>query len=113
MDARESGKELVFYMGEWASLKEYYLASTGTHIAIHPGASLMFTGIGMERMYFAGTLDLVGVEPQFSQQGDYKSAVEQYTRTGASDYASEQDEALLDDLLDKPRGWHRPCSRRQ
>ncbi|MEC7239599.1 MAG: signal peptide peptidase SppA [Myxococcota bacterium] len=98
MDARDAGKKLVFYLGDWASLKEYYLASTGTHIAIHPGASLMFTGIGMERMYFAGTLDLVGVEPQFSQQGDYKSAVEQYTRTGASDYASEQDEALLDDL---------------
>ena len=98
LDAKESGKKLVFYLGEWTTLQEYYLASLGNHIAMHPGANLVFTGIGMERMYFAGSLDLMGVEPQFSQQGDYKSAVEMYTRTGASPNATEQTEALLDDL---------------
>jgi protease-4 len=98
MDAKSNGKELAAYMGEWSQLRDYYIASVCDRIALHPGGNLVFTGIGVERRYFAGTLALAGISPEFSKQGDYKSAVEVYTRTGASEKATEQTEALLDDL---------------
>jgi protease-4 len=97
-DAKTKGKKLVVYVGEWAGLKDYYIASLCDRVAMHPGGNLIFTGIGIERLYFAGTLALAGISPEFSKQGDYKSAVETYTRTGASEKATEQTEALLDDL---------------
>jgi len=97
-DAKTNGKKLFAYLGEWSSLKEYYIASLCDKVTMHPSGNLIFTGIGIEQNYFAGTLALVGVTPEFSKQGDYKSAVEMYTRTGASEKAEEQTEALLDDL---------------
>jgi protease-4 len=98
MTAKDNGKKLVAYLGEWPTLRAYYLAALCDHIVLHPGGDLIFTGIGIERHYYAGTLALAGIEPQFSKQGDYKSAVETFTRTGASEKATEQTEALLDDL---------------
>jgi protease IV len=98
MDAKENGKELAAYLGEWPQLRDYYIASVCDRVALHPGGNLVFTGIGIEQRYFAGTLALAGITPEFSKQGDYKSAVETYTRTGASEKATEQTEALLDDL---------------
>jgi protease-4 len=98
MDAKENGKKLAVYLGEWPQLRDYYIASVCDRVALHPGGNLVFTGIGVEHRYFAGTLALAGITPEFSKQGDYKSAVEVYTRTGASEKATEQTEDLLDDL---------------
>ena len=98
LTARDNGKKLVAHLGDNPSQRDYFLASGCNEITMHPGGNLWFTGVGVERQYFAGALALAGVEAQFSKQGEYKSAVETYTRTGASEKATEQTEALLDDL---------------
>jgi protease-4 len=96
--ARANGKKIVAYMGEDAGNGAYMIASGADLVLMHPAQQLGLVGLSAELMYFRGTLDLVGVEPQFARRSEYKSAAESYTNTGASAAAREQMDALLDDI---------------
>ncbi len=101
VDLREAGRPVVVYLDEAASNKDYYLASAADQIYLHPAAELDLTGLAAETLYFRGTLDLLGVEPEFHKRSEYKSSPETYTRHEPSDPASEQMNALLDDLYEQ------------
>ena len=96
--AREKGKITVAYLDRDAGNPAYVLAAAADKIYLHPAATLDLVGLSTEMTYLRGTLDLVGVEPQFAKRAEYKSAPEQWTRTGPSQSAREQLDALLDDL---------------
>jgi protease-4 len=81
-------------------------------ILMHPAQQLGLVGLSAELMYFRGTLDMIGVEPQFARRAEYKSAMESYSNTGASAASREQMDALLDDIsaslverIATGRGW--------
>mgnify|MGYP002639882369 CR=1 FL=1 len=95
----EAGRPVVVYLDQAASTRDYYLAATADKVYLHPAAELDFTGISAETLYFRGALDLVGVEPEFHRRSEYKSGPETYTRREPSGPASEQMNALLDDLF--------------
>lgn len=96
--ARENRKPVVAYLDQETGNGAYLLASGCDRVYLHPAGQLDLVGLSAELQYLRGTLDLVGIEPQFSKQAEYKSAPEQFTRFGASDASREQMNALLDDL---------------
>lgn len=80
---------------------EYLIASAGKYVSMEPTATLNIVGIGTELMFFRGTLDWIGVKPQFVHAGRFKGAGENMTRTGPSDELKENLNWLLDDLYDQ------------
>ncbi|MEN9786413.1 MAG: signal peptide peptidase SppA [Pseudomonadota bacterium] len=81
--------------------KGYYLASACDQIHLAPAGLMLVNGLAVTHAYYAGTLEKVGVKANFEHVGDYKSAVEPFTRAGPSDAASEATEGLLGNLWDQ------------
>jgi protease-4 len=95
-DFRSSGKP-VYASFEGGGAREYVLASAAGTIAAPPLAVLELNGLTASALFMRGTLDKVGVTPNFAQAGKYKSAVEAWTKTGMTGPAREALQALVDD----------------
>ena len=74
----------------------YFLATGCDRISMSPLGAVNLLGIYADALFFRGTLDKLEIEPEFFTVGEYKSAGEQFTRTGLSDEAQEAIEALVD-----------------
>ncbi len=98
--ARREGKAVAAWLGGANSNGSYLLATACDKVYLHPAAGLDLVGISAEVQYFKGAMDLVGVGAQYAQRSEYKSGPEPFTRTGSSEAASEEMEALVDDLYD-------------
>jgi len=77
--------------------REYLLATSAGTIASPPLAVLQLDGLSATALFMRGTLDKVGVTPNFAQAGKYKTAVEEWTRTGLTPPSREALQALVDD----------------
>ena len=97
LDFKESGKFIVAY-SEIMTEKGYYLASVADHIFVHPLGQLEFNGFAVEMTFFKETLDKIGVDAQVFKVGDFKSAVEPFTRTSMSDSSRLQTQEYLENL---------------
>lgn len=97
LEFKESGKFIIAY-SEVLTEKGYYLASVADHIYIHPLGQLEFNGLAVEVTFFKETLDKIGVEAQVFKVGDFKSAVEPFTRTSMSDSSRLQTREYLENL---------------
>jgi len=96
-DYRSSGKPVYAYM-EYATDKEYYIASACDKIYLAPPGELFINGLAADVMFFRGSLDKLGIYPDMVQMGKYKTAVETFTRKDMSDANREFMNSLLDDL---------------
>ncbi len=92
---KESGKFIIAY-SEYLTESEYYLASVADEVYLPEEGILEFNGFRAEYNFIKGTLDKIGVESEVFRAGEYKSAVEPFTRTEMSDASREQTEAMLD-----------------
>lgn len=99
-DFRSSGKPVYAYM-EYATDKEFYIASACDKIYLAPPGELFINGLAADVMFFRGSLDKLGVYPDMVQMGKYKTAVETFTRKDMSDANREFMNALLDDLFNR------------
>lgn len=95
-DFRRSGKP-VYAALSGGGEREYLLATAAGTIASPPLAVLHLNGLAASALFLRGTLDKVGVTPNFAQAGRYKSAVEEWTHTGMSPPSREALQALVDD----------------
>ncbi|MEL6444219.1 MAG: signal peptide peptidase SppA [Bacteroidota bacterium] len=75
----------------------YFLATAADSILSPPVASFDMTGFGASVTFFADLFDELGIEAQAIRAGDYKSAVEPFTRTSLSEANAFQLRALLAD----------------
>lgn len=100
IDFRQSGKPVYAFM-EYGTNKEYYIATAADKIYVAPIGDLFINGLAAEAMFFRGSLDKLGVEPDFYQIGKYKSAPDQFTRKDMSPAHREQLDALLDDIFNR------------
>ncbi len=100
LDFRKAGKPVHAYL-DHAGNGAYALATAADHITLAPKSALDITGIGAEISYYKGMFDKIGVEADILHCGDYKSAVEPYTRTEPTKYAAEQMNRLLDGLFEQ------------
>src|SRR6188508_460337 len=57
----------------------YYLATAFSEIYVQPSGDVGLTGIELTTLFLRGTLDKIGVQPQFSQRHEYKNAPNSFT----------------------------------
>ncbi len=74
----------------------YYLATACDHIHLSPVGSVNLMGLYADSYFLRGTLDKLKIDPEFLTVGEYKSAGEQFTRTGHSPPARQALDAVLD-----------------
>ncbi|MBC7797010.1 MAG: signal peptide peptidase SppA [Pyrinomonadaceae bacterium] len=95
-DFRTSGKPIYAYM-EIGSNKEYYLATACDKIFLPPTGDLYINGFAAEAMFYRGSLDKLGIEPEVIKIGKYKNAPDQYTEKAMTEGQREVTNAILDD----------------
>ncbi|MGK7887310.1 MAG: S49 family peptidase, partial [Crocosphaera sp.] len=96
---KESGKKIIAYDVN-ISEQEYYLTSLADTLIIHPLGLMELNGIGTEPLFWTGAFNKYGIGVQVVRVGDYKSAVEPYTRTQLSPENRQQLEILLGSIWD-------------
>ncbi len=74
----------------------YYLATACNRISLAPAGEVNLLGLYFDGLFLGNALDKLRVDPQFQAAGEYKSAIETYTRANYSAPAREALEALLD-----------------
>ena len=100
MDRVKAGGKKIYAFSDSLDTKSYSLVAGASRISVVPTGDLWITGIYGEQMYLRGMFDLLGVEPDFLTCGAYKSAAEQYTRSGPSAEAKEMYTWLYDGLYE-------------
>ena len=95
-DFRSSGKPVYAYM-EYATDKEYYIASACDKVYLAPPGELFINGLAADVLFFRGSLDKLGIYPDMVQMGKYKTAVETFTRKDMSEANREFMNSYLDD----------------
>lgn len=97
---RDAGKQVIIYLND-GGLKEYYLASAADKVAMHPMGSLRLNGLAFVMPYYKNVLDLVGVGVDFIKVGQYKTGMESYTLTEASEPTRRQYKAVQDNEFER------------
>lgn len=90
---RAAGKKIVAYSTNWKEA-EYYLASVADTVAVSPLGAIEFNGLSSQQVFFSGALDKFGIGVQVVRAGNYKSAVEPFTRSNLSPENRQQLQAL-------------------
>jgi protease-4 len=94
---RERGKKVWCYM-DYADNSSYALACAADHITLTEASELSVLGLHAEMMFYKNLFDKVGITADMMHVGDFKSALEPYTRTEPSPEAAEQVNWLLDSI---------------
>jgi protease-4 len=93
-DFKLSGKKVIAY-GQGFQRDSYYLASLADEIYVDPMGYVLVEGYSRYRWYYKDILDKLNVDINVFRVGKYKSAVEDYTRTGMSPEDREESQAYL------------------
>lgn len=96
---RDAGKP-IYAHADSLTTGTYALLSGATRLSVVPTGDLFINGIYGEQLYLRGLLDMLGVEPDFLTCGSYKSAAEQFMRSGPSDESKEMTKWLYDGIYD-------------
>ncbi|MBE9178238.1 signal peptide peptidase SppA [Oculatella sp. LEGE 06141] len=99
---QQSGKPILAYTTT-GSERDYYLVSVADTIALNPAGVMELDGFSAETTFFAGALQKYGVGIQTIRAGQYKAAVEPFTRTESSPQSKTQTQQLLADLWNEFR----------
>ncbi|MHA7877954.1 MAG: signal peptide peptidase SppA [Bacteroidota bacterium] len=91
---KEAGKFVVAYSEQYTQ-KAYYLASLADEIVLHPAGLFNLKGLSQTFFFYKGLFDKLQVTPQVFRVGQYKSAVEPFTRQDMSQASKHQSNALL------------------
>ena len=94
---KATGKEVVA-VGTMFNQDQYYLASHADQIYLHPLGSVLLEGYSSYQNYFAEALDKLKINMHVFKAGNYKSAVEPFTRNSMSEYAAEANYLWLSQL---------------
>lgn len=97
LDFKESGKFIIAY-SDYYSEATYYIASVADKVYMNPIGDVEFNGLSVNISFFKKTFEKLGIEPQIFRVGDFKSAVEPFTRENMSDPNRLQLTSLLKSL---------------
>jgi protease-4 len=100
VDFKTSGKPIHAYM-EYGADMEFYIAAACDKVYVAPVGDLFINGLAAEVMFFRGSLDKLGVFPDFYQIGKYKNAPDQFTRKEMSPEHREAMNSLLDEIFNR------------
>ena len=91
---RATGKKVVAY-GTELSQEDYYLAAQADELYLDPMGFVLIDGYDRYRTYLKEALDKLGVDINVFRVGQFKSAVETFTRTNMSPEDREESRAYL------------------
>jgi protease-4 len=94
---KASGKPVMAYLN-FATTRDYYLASTADDVVLDPYGAILMPGLASQPLFLAGAFEKFGIGVQVTRVGKYKSAVEPYIRKDLSPENREQIQQLLDDI---------------
>jgi len=97
---RKKGKKILAYTASGES-RDILLGVCADEFWMPESAWMMLLGVRSEVYFYKEILDLLGVRADFLKVGDFKSAVEPYTRTSLSEPAKRQMTEMLDDFYGK------------
>jgi protease IV len=102
---RTKGKFAIAFADSFGELGPgtgpYYLATAFDRIWLQPMGSVGLTGLYADSPFFRGTLDLLGIVPEFDHREQYKTAADILTKTGFTAAQREETESLLASLGDQ------------
>ena len=91
---KKSGKFIATY-GESFSEKGYYLASVADKIYLNPAGGIEWNGLSVEYSFLKGTFDKLEVKPLVFRVGEFKSAIEMFSRQDMSEASKKQSSELI------------------
>jgi len=94
----DHGKDVVSFI-EFCGDIEYYLASAADRVYMQPLSPLLVDGFVARTTFLRGTLDKLGIEPDFIQIGVYKNAPDNLIRKEMSDAHREATTSLLESVF--------------
>lgn len=94
---KESDKWIVAYADSYAQA-DYYIASVADEVYLNPVGMVDIHGLSATTMFYKGLLDKLGVEMQIIKVGTFKSAVEPFILTQASDANRLQQEVFMTNI---------------
>ena len=97
LDLREKGKHIFVYLEGGGNI-EYLISSAASKIYLAPWSVLNLIGLKVEAVFLKDTLDMLGVEAQLKGIGEYKSAVETFTRNSMSEPNKIMVDSIIEDL---------------
>lgn len=96
-EIKKAGK-FVYAYGSIATQKSYYVASVADKIWLNPSGGMEISGFGREIQYFKNALEKLGIEVQEFHCGQFKSAIEPFTRSNMSEPNRKQLTELYSDM---------------
>ena len=93
----KSGKKVIAY-GPWYEQSQYLVAAQADEISLDPLGVVNLEGLSSYNNYFKDGLDKLGVQVNVFRVGEYKSAVEPFTRNDMSAEAKAANREWLTDL---------------
>lgn len=90
---RASGKPVLAYATAYTD-SAYLIAANASELWVNPFGGTLFSGPGGSRLYYKGLIDKLGVNAHVYRVGQFKSAVEPYTRADQSEPARAANQAL-------------------
>ena len=99
---RASGKPVLAYATAYTD-SGYLVAANASEIWVNPMGGAMFSGPGGSQLYYKGLIDKLGINAHVYRVGEFKSAVEPFTRTDQSEAARAANQALYGSLFSQWR----------
>lgn len=94
---KASGKQIVAF-GDHFSQGQYYLASFADQVFLAPMGEVSFLGYGLYGFYTKDLLDKLRVNVHVFRAGEFKDAVEPYTRNDMSEESRQSYQRLVDQI---------------
>ncbi len=94
---KQSGKPVIA-VGDNYNQQQYYLASFADEIYLNPMGAVLLTGFGSYPTYMKDALDKLKIHVNVFRVGEYKDAIEPFTRNNMSDASRSHTEAWLQDF---------------
>jgi len=99
---RAKGKRAVAYADTFGELssgtRSYYLATAFDEIWLQPLGTVGLVGLRAELNFYRGTLDMLGVVPDFAHREEFKDAANRMTETAITGPEREELNALLQSI---------------
>jgi protease-4 len=79
----------------------YIVASAADEVSLMPQGELNLVGVQLRELFMRGTLDWMGITPNFASAGKYKSAANMFMNKDFTPAQKEEDDGLADSLFNQ------------
>ncbi len=101
---RAAGKPTVCWSESYGEMGPgnvgYHLASAFDEVWVQPSGDVGLVGVTAQAVFLRDTLDKLGVQPQFGQRHEYKSAADTFLRSSMSEPNREMVTRLVDSAME-------------